>query len=75
MAEVAVFKYVKDIPEIKEQSCLVGCPEGRTWVYRRKLQGGRNNILSSGIQSLLRQRAPRSVPVHLETGWSTWQEG
>lgn len=41
MAEVAVFKYVKDIPENKELSCLVGCPEGRTWVCGRKLQGSR----------------------------------
>lgn len=41
MAEIAVFKYVKDIPKNKEQFCLVGCPEGRTWVCRRKLQGSR----------------------------------
>ena len=68
MAEEAVLKYV-NIPENKEQSCLVGCPEGRTWVCKRKLQGSRNNILSSGILSLLRQGAPRSLPVQLETGW------
>lgn len=41
MAEEAVFKYVMDIPENKGQSCLVGCPEGRTWVCRRKLQGSK----------------------------------
>lgn len=46
MAEVAVFKYVKDIPENKELSCLVGCPEGRTWVCGRKLQGSRIGSLA-----------------------------
>lgn len=41
MAEVATFKYVKDIPENKEQSCLASCPEARTWVCGRKFQGSR----------------------------------
>lgn len=69
MADKAVFNCVEDIPENKEQSYLVSCPESRTWVCKRKSQGSRNNIMSSGILSLLRQGAPRSLLVQLETEW------